>query len=106
MTDEEFARLVDDLTDDIASNALDPKVPFQTYQPPTAPDYTQRAAWARRMMWDGWYGLTAEDRVLHAGAFNWAYTLGAGLMDPWAAGATALVYAGPPGRAVWPALAR
>ena len=32
--------------DDIASNALDPKVPFQTYQPPTAPDYTQRAAWA------------------------------------------------------------
>ena len=32
--------------DDIASNALDPKVPFQTYRPPTAPDYTQRAAWA------------------------------------------------------------
>lgn len=68
--------------------------------------HAQRAAWARRMMWDGWYGLTAEDRVLHAGAFNWAYTLGAGLMDPWAAGATALVYAGPPGRAIWPALAR
>ena len=32
--------------DDIASNALDPKVPFQTYRPPAAPDYTQRAAWA------------------------------------------------------------
>ena len=52
--------------------------------------HAQRAAWARRMMWDGWYGLTPDDRVLHAGAFNWTYTLGAGLTDPWAAGATAL----------------
>jgi acyl-coenzyme A synthetase/AMP-(fatty) acid ligase len=57
------------------------------------------------MMWDGWYGLGADDRVLHAGAFNWTYTLGAGLTDPWAAGATALVYAGPPDREVWPRLA-
>jgi acyl-coenzyme A synthetase/AMP-(fatty) acid ligase len=65
----------------------------------------QRAAWARRMMWDGWYGLTAQDRVLHPGAFNWTYTLGVGLTDPWAAGATALVYAGPPDRHVWPRLA-
>ncbi|MBR7620041.1 DUF3089 domain-containing protein [Phenylobacterium sp. 20VBR1] len=32
--------------DDIASNALDPKEPFQTYRPPVAPDYSQRAAWA------------------------------------------------------------
>jgi 4-hydroxybenzoate-CoA ligase len=65
----------------------------------------QRAAWARRMMWDGWYGLTPQDRVLHAGAFNWTYTLGAGLTDPWAIGATALIYVGPPDRQVWPALA-
>lgn len=67
--------------------------------------HAQRAAWARRMMWAGWYGLGAADRVLHAGAFNWAYTLGAGLMDPFAAGATALIYAGPRDRDVWPALA-
>ena len=67
--------------------------------------HAQRAAWARRMMWDGWYGLTPDDRVLHAGAFNWTYTLGAGLTDPWAIGATALIYAGPPDRHVWPALA-
>lgn len=66
--------------------------------------HAQRAAWARRMMWQGWYGLTPEDRVLHAGAFNWTFTLGAGLTDPWAVGATALVYAGPPDRAVWPRL--
>ena len=67
--------------------------------------HAQRAAWARRMMWDAWYGLTASDRVLHAGALNWTFTLGAGLTDPWAAGATALIYAGPRDRGVWPALA-
>ena len=67
--------------------------------------HAQRAAWARRMMWDGWYGLTPDDRVLHAGAFNWTYTLGAGLTDPWASGAAALIYAGPPDRHVWPRLA-
>lgn len=67
--------------------------------------HAQRSAWARRMMWDGWYGLTEADRVLHAGAFNWTFTLGAGLTDPWAIGATALIYAGPPDRHVWPALA-
>jgi acyl-coenzyme A synthetase/AMP-(fatty) acid ligase len=29
--------------------------------------------------------------MLHAGAFNWTYTLGTGLLDPWTAGATAIV---------------
>ncbi len=29
--------------------------------------------------------------MLHAGAFNWTYTLGTGLMDPWTVGATALI---------------
>lgn len=53
--------------------------------------HAHRAVWARRMMWQGWYGLTPEDRLLHAGAFNWTYTLGTGLMDPWAIGATALI---------------
>ncbi|MGY6706321.1 class I adenylate-forming enzyme family protein [Roseinatronobacter sp.] len=58
---------------------------------PRAVVHAHRAIWARRMMWDGWYGLRADDRVLHAGAFNWTYTLGTGLMDPWAIGATALI---------------
>nr|WP_116132067.1 class I adenylate-forming enzyme family protein [Tropicimonas sp. IMCC34043] len=53
--------------------------------------HAHRAVWARQMMWQGWYGLTPDDRLLHAGAFNWAYTLGTGLMDPWAIGATALI---------------
>ncbi len=53
--------------------------------------HAHRAVWARRMMWDGWYGLRGDDRLMHAGALNWTYTLGTGLLDPWAAGATALV---------------
>lgn len=58
---------------------------------PRAVAHAHRAIWARRMMVDGWYGLTPDDRLLHAGAFNWTYTLGTGLMDPWTLGATALI---------------
>lgn len=58
---------------------------------PRAVIHAHRAIWARRMMVQGWTGLTSADRVLHAGAFNWTYTLGTGLMDPWAMGATALI---------------
>lgn len=58
---------------------------------PRAVMHAHRAVWARRMMWEGWYELQASDRLLHAGAFNWTYTLGTGLMDPWAIGATALI---------------
>jgi len=58
---------------------------------PRAVLHAHRAVWARRMMHDGWYGLRATDRLLHAGAFNWTYTLGTGLLDPWTLGATALV---------------
>ncbi|KKL94873.1 hypothetical protein LCGC14_1860350, partial [marine sediment metagenome] len=53
--------------------------------------HAHRAIWARRDMVDGWYELSAEDRLLHAGAFNWTYTMGTGLMDPWSVGATALI---------------
>ncbi len=60
---------------------------------PRAVAHAHRAIWARQMMFDGWYGLTPEDRLLHAGAFNWTYTLGTGLMDPWTVGATALIAA-------------
>lgn len=58
---------------------------------PRAVIHAHRAVWARRLMWNGWYGLIANDRVLHAGAFNWTYTLGTGLLDPWTRGATALI---------------
>jgi acyl-coenzyme A synthetase/AMP-(fatty) acid ligase len=58
---------------------------------PSAVMHAHRAITARRMMFQGWYGLSDEDRLLHAGAFNWTYTLGTGLMDPWTCGATALI---------------
>ncbi|MFD1343275.1 class I adenylate-forming enzyme family protein [Litorisediminicola beolgyonensis] len=58
---------------------------------PRAVCHAHRAIWARRMMIDGWYGLGPSDRLLHAGAFNWTFTLGTGLMDPWTMGATALI---------------
>lgn len=53
--------------------------------------HAHRAITARRMMHEGWYGLRATDRLLHAGAFNWTFTLGTGLMDPWTLGAAALI---------------
>ncbi|MCC2113948.1 MAG: acyl--CoA ligase [Hyphomicrobiales bacterium] len=66
--------------------------------------HAQRSARGRAPMYDGWYGLRADDVLLHAGAFNWTYTLGAGLMDPWANGATAVIYAGKKDPTVWPQL--
>lgn len=64
--------------------------------------HAHRAAAARRPMYRGWYGIGAQDRLLHAGAFNWTYTLGVGLMDPWANGATSIVYDGPRDPELWP----
>ncbi|MFT5785639.1 MAG: acyl-coenzyme A synthetase/AMP-(fatty) acid ligase [Ascidiaceihabitans sp.] len=58
---------------------------------PRAVAHAHRAIWARQMMFEGWYGLRKDDRLLHAGAFNWTYTMGTGLMDPWTIGATALI---------------
>lgn len=58
---------------------------------PQAVAHAHRAIWARQMMISDWYALRSSDRLLHAGAFNWTYTLGTGLMDPWTMGATALI---------------
>ncbi len=66
--------------------------------------HAQRSAWGRRPMYRGWYGIRPDDVILHAGAFNWTYTLGVGLTDPWANGATAVLYNGPRDVAVWPVL--
>ncbi|MCB1824959.1 MAG: acyl-CoA synthetase, partial [Candidatus Competibacteraceae bacterium] len=66
--------------------------------------HAQRSAWGRRPMYQGWYGIRPDDVILHAGAFNWTYTLGVGLTDPWANGATAVLYNGPRDVTAWPAL--
>ncbi|AXI46771.1 benzoate--CoA ligase [Sulfitobacter sp. SK012] len=71
---------------------------------PRAVAHAHRAIWARQMMFEGWYGLREQDRVMHAGALNWTYTLGTGLMDPWTAGATALIPASGTAPAELPAL--
>ena len=68
--------------------------------------HAQRAVWGRRPMYRGWYGLERDDILLHTGAFNWTYTLGTGLFDPWANGATSLLYCGARDIAVWPRLAQ
>ncbi len=67
--------------------------------------HAQRSAWGRRPMRAGWHGFGPEDRVMHAGAFNWTYTLGVGLSDPWSAGATAILNAGNRAPEAWPRLA-
>ncbi|WP_414462642.1 class I adenylate-forming enzyme family protein [Hyphomicrobium sp. DY-1] len=66
--------------------------------------HAQRSALGRRPMYQGWYGITPDDRMLHAGAFNWTFTLGVGLTDPWANGATAIVCTGDKAPELWPAL--
>jgi acyl-coenzyme A synthetase/AMP-(fatty) acid ligase len=64
--------------------------------------HAHRSAWGRRPMYQGWYGIGPQDRMLHAGAFNWTFTLGVGLTDPWANGATTVIYNGPRDAGVWP----
>jgi acyl-coenzyme A synthetase/AMP-(fatty) acid ligase len=66
--------------------------------------HAHRAAWARKIMYPHWMGLTCEDVMLHAGAINWTYTLGVGVIDPLACGAQAILYNGRPDPAIWPRL--
>lgn len=64
--------------------------------------HAHRSAYGRSPMYQGWYGISADDRMLHAGAFNWTFTLGVGLTDPWANGATAIVCIGDKAPELWP----
>ena len=66
--------------------------------------HAHRAVFGRQPMHAHWQGLSESDVVLHAGTMNWTYTLGVGITDPWACGATAILYNGPRGPARWPAL--
>lgn len=44
--------------------------------------HAQRSVLGRAPMHRDWLGLGAGDVILHAGAFNWSYTLGVGLPIP------------------------
>ncbi len=63
--------------------------------------HAHRAAFARRLMYPHWMGLTSADTMLHAGAINWTYTLGVGIVDPFACGAEAVLYNGKPDASIW-----
>lgn len=63
--------------------------------------HAQRAIWGRRPMYQGWYGISSSDVMLHTGAFNWTYTLGTGLCDPFSNSATSVVYTGERDDGVW-----
>lgn len=58
---------------------------------PMAVRHAHRAILARALMHRGWEEIGPTDRLLHSGAFNWTYTMGTGLLDPWTVGATALI---------------
>ncbi len=66
--------------------------------------HAHRAAWGRRPMRAHWTGLGPGDVMLHAGAINWTYTLGVGIVDPLSAGGSAVLYNGHPDPNVWPRL--
>jgi acyl-coenzyme A synthetase/AMP-(fatty) acid ligase len=66
--------------------------------------HAQRTVHGRAMMRDAWEGFGPADVTLHAGTLNWSYTLGVGLMDPWAAGAHAVLFGGEYDPAGWPRL--
>src|SRR5271157_693939 len=66
--------------------------------------HAHRVVIGRRPMAADWLGLSEDDVVLHAGNINWTYTLGVGVLDPWARGATGALYAGPRDPAIWPTL--
>ena len=66
--------------------------------------HAQRSIRGRALMRQGWEGFGPDDVTLHAGTLNWSYTLGVGLMDPWAAGSHALLFGATYDPARWPRL--
>ena len=66
--------------------------------------HAHRVVIGRRPMAADWLGLSEDDVVLHAGNINWTYTLGVGVLDPFARGATGALYAGERDPAIWPTL--
>ncbi len=63
--------------------------------------HAHRVVIGRRPMHRDWLGLGEDDIVLHAGNINWTYTLGVGVLDPWACGATGSLYTGVRDPTVW-----
>jgi acyl-coenzyme A synthetase/AMP-(fatty) acid ligase len=97
----------DEIVDYADTDAADPAFLIYTSGTTGTPKgvlHAHRSAWGRRPMYNGWYEIKPSDIILHAGAFNWTYTIGVGITDPWANGATAVLYNGPREATVWPLL--
>jgi len=66
--------------------------------------HAHRALLGRQPSSEYWFDfLPGGDRVLHAGKYNWTYTLGTGMMDPLYRGHTAIVHEGAADAVRWPA---
>ena len=106
--DDELARLAAFPPGDYAATAAeDPAYLIYTSGTSSHPKgvlHAQRVILGRAPMLDHWLGISENDVMLHAGAINWTYTLGVGLMDPFARGAASVLYAGPPDPGLWPLL--
>ncbi len=105
--DLERLLLSEPLQDYVDTGANDPAYLVYTSGTTSRPKgvlHAHRAGFARRIMYPHWMGLGPGDVMLHAGAINWTYTLGVGVVDPLACGAQAVLYNGRPDPAVWPRL--
>lgn len=106
--DAELARLKDFAPRDYAeTRAEDPAFLIYTSGTTNHPKgvlHAQRVILGRAPMLDHWLGLSAGDVMLHAGAINWTFTLGVGVMDPFARGASSVLYNGPADPKIWPKL--
>lgn len=107
LTPEDFSDAKSSAAFHLATGSNDPAFLIYTSGTSGRPKgvlHAHRSLIGRRPMIDHWFALNPSDRLLHAGAFNWTYTLGVGLIDPWSIGATSIVYTGDKHPSLWPDL--
>ncbi|MCS6625233.1 DUF3089 domain-containing protein [Roseibacterium beibuensis] len=83
---------------DILRAGLDPQVPFQTYQPPPAPDYSKPAAWAlseARAPEAGPAAIFFVHSTTYDGGRHWNGPIGHADADAWLTRVVLPNYAGP-----------